>query len=68
MNATQRANLRDAVAANLASMGAPELPEGHIYRIAADKHSDHVVRVEVQAEQARRLHPVVLGNLQHAAG
>ena len=48
MNATQLANLRDAVAANLASMGAPELPEGHIYRIAADKHSDHVVRVEVR--------------------
>lgn len=54
MNATQRANLRDAVAANLASMGAPELPEGHIYRIAADRNSDNVVRVEV-----RKLNPTL---------
>lgn len=54
MNASQRAALADSVAANLAAMGAPDLPEGHIYRIAADRFSDSAVRVEV-----RRLNPAV---------
>lgn len=48
MNAAQRERLGESVAANLAAMGAPELPDHHLYRIVPDRHSDHVVRVEVR--------------------
>ncbi|MBB6564427.1 hypothetical protein HPO96_37135 [Kribbella sandramycini] len=48
MNAAQRAALGESTAATLHAAGAPELPEHHFYRISPDKHSDHVVRVEVR--------------------
>lgn len=54
MNAAQRAALGESAALTLTAMGAPELPDGHIYRIKQEPHSDHVVRVEV-----RRLNPDV---------
>jgi hypothetical protein len=37
----------------LVAAGAPELPLGFAYRIKQEKHSDHVVRVEVRKDAER---------------
>lgn len=48
MSAAYRARLGAAWAETLSSLGAPDLPDHHLYRIGFEPHSDHVVRVEVR--------------------